>query len=90
MTFQKDVGHNASSVFITLLKLILIKDMNFWFFLGEDRDLKEFGKFKPFRSVPHYDTMKPEYVVDGSTGEAGIFEVTNNHDLYLNVTCSSC
>lgn len=76
--FQKDVEHYASSVFITQLKMILFKDLNCWFFLDEDRDLKEFGKFKPFRSVPHYDTMKPEYAVDGSTGKAGIFKVTKS------------
>lgn len=32
----------------------------------EDEDLKEFGKFKPYRSVPPYDTRVPEYAVDGS------------------------
>lgn len=37
--------------------------------------MKEFGKFKPFRSVPHYNKMKPEYAVDGSIGESGIFGV---------------
>lgn len=75
----------------TLLKfcpqLILIKDLNCWFSLGEDRDLKEFGKFKPFRSVPHYNTMKPEYAVDGSIGESGIFGVIIIFQIHHCVLC---
>ncbi|XP_048738543.2 uncharacterized protein LOC125653234 isoform X2 [Ostrea edulis] len=32
----------------------------------EDKDLQEFGKFKPFRSVPHRGNYDPQYAVDGS------------------------
>lgn len=37
--------------------------------LVEDKELREFGKFKPYRSVRSYKNQLPEYAVDGSIGE---------------------
>jgi hypothetical protein len=37
-------------------------------FADEDKDLQEFGKFKPVRSVPHLGKYYPQYAVDGSLG----------------------
>lgn len=37
--------------------------------LVEDKELREFGKFKPYRSVRSYKNQVPEYAVDGSIGE---------------------
>lgn len=47
----------------------VFRHVDFSNILVEDKDLKEFGKFKPYRSVPSSDGRKPEYAVDGSIGE---------------------